>query len=107
MLTQTHWKETFDYEPWNPTQKAMVHYTGLPGGYSTFYYNHIPNTTATLGYPGLPSIMDPEGGETLTVVPPVFGAAEEKTYSAGRMAIYAVVAATLGAAAGYVASRVF
>jgi hypothetical protein len=49
MLTQTHWKETFKYEPWNPAQRGIEHYTGLPGGYSTFYYNQIPNTTQLMG----------------------------------------------------------
>jgi hypothetical protein len=104
MLTQTHWKETFEYEPWNPAQRGVVHYTGLPGGYSTFYYNQIPNTTTLVG-PELPRYMDPQSGETITVVPPVFGQAEQG-YSAKRLALYAALAAVIGAGAGYLASRV-
>lgn len=105
MLTQTHWKETFEYEPWNPAQRGIVHYTGLPGGYSTFYYNQVPNTTGLVG-PQLPRYMAPQSGETITVVPSVFGQAENG-YSTGRIALYAVIAAALGAGIGYAASRVF
>jgi hypothetical protein len=102
MLTQTHWKESFDYRAWDPTQHARTHYTGLPGGYSTFYYDQIPNTTTLVG-PQLPQTMNPN--ETVSLVPPVFGQADTG-YSAGRVAIYAVLAAALGAGLGYAASRV-
>jgi len=60
MLTQTHWFRSSSlrtgisptYEPWNPAQRGVEHYTGLPGGYSTFYYNQIPNTTQLMGTEG-------------------------------------------------------
>jgi hypothetical protein len=103
MVTQTHWKETFEYQPWNPAQKGMVHYTGLPGGYSTFYYNQIPNTTGLVGA-GI-EYMDPQSGATITPVPPVFGQAEEGQYKTGHLVAFAAVAAILGAAAGFGVSK--
>jgi len=97
MLTQTHWKETFDYEPWNPTQKAMVHYTGLPGGYSTFYYNHVPNTTTLVG-PQLPMLVGPQ-------LPMLVGPDDLAGFGLGKLILIAVLAAGVGVGAGYLASR--
>jgi hypothetical protein len=53
MIKQTRWRQVDTFEPWNPAQKVDVHYTGLPGGYSSFYYNHEPNITNLMG-PDMP-----------------------------------------------------
>ena len=41
------WEQSAQYDPLNPNQKTYVYYTGVPGGYGSFYYNRAP-TTATL-----------------------------------------------------------
>jgi hypothetical protein len=87
MLTQTRWKEVDDFEPWNPTQKAIVHYTGLPGGYSTFYYDNVPNETHLFGpdlgvadidevpeaYGTIPGVYGPFGVADIDEVPEAYG----------------------------------
>jgi len=48
----SQWEQTWQYDPTNPLQKSYAYYTGIPGGYSTFYYNRVP-TTAQLSGLGL------------------------------------------------------
>lgn len=47
MYKLDRWEQTPVFDPSNPGQMIQEHYTGLPGGYSTFYYNKVP-TNATL-----------------------------------------------------------
>jgi hypothetical protein len=68
MITQTRWRESNEFEPWNPLQQVRTRYTGLPGGYSSFYYNQEPNITQLYG-PDIGSL----GTETVRVVPGAYG----------------------------------
>ncbi len=47
MYKLDRWQQTPNFDPSNPGQMIQEHYTGLPGGYSSFYYNKVP-TEATL-----------------------------------------------------------
>jgi hypothetical protein len=47
MISLDQWKQSAVFEPDNPGQQIQEHYTGLPGGYSSFYWNRVP-TQATL-----------------------------------------------------------
>lgn len=49
MYTLARWEQTGLYDPTNPGQMINEHYTGLPGGYSSFYYNRIPSDAALAG----------------------------------------------------------
>lgn len=42
MIQLDRWQQTAVFEPDNPGQQIQEHYTGLPGGYSSFYYNRVP-----------------------------------------------------------------
>lgn len=53
MHTQTSWQVVPDFQPWNPTQKALTSYCGLPGGYCNTYYDHVPNVTNLMGPQGM------------------------------------------------------
>lgn len=43
------WEQTGMYDPTNPNQITHVRYTGMPGGYGSFYYNRVPNTAVLQG----------------------------------------------------------
>ncbi len=47
MVSAHRWQQTALFEPANTGQMIQEHYTGLPGGYSSFYFNTVP-TDATL-----------------------------------------------------------
>lgn len=49
MHTLDRWQQTGVYDPTNPGQMIQEHYTGLPGGYSSFYYNRIPTDSVLAG----------------------------------------------------------
>ena len=49
MYTLARWEQTGLYDPTNPGQLIGEHYTGLPGGYSSFYWNRIPSDAALAG----------------------------------------------------------
>lgn len=53
----SQWEQAAQYDPMNPLQKTYVYYTGIPGGYGSFYYNQVP-TTAQLNGLGDTSIPD-------------------------------------------------
>ena len=53
----SQWEQAAQYDPMNPNQKTYVYYTGIPGGYGSFYYNRVP-TTATLSGLGDTPIPD-------------------------------------------------
>jgi hypothetical protein len=40
MLDQ--WQQSAVFNPGDPTQKKIEQYTGIPGGYSSFYFNRRP-----------------------------------------------------------------
>lgn len=48
MLAIKTYQQTGLFDPYNPTQRKREVYTGIPGGYGSFYWNVQPNT-ATLG----------------------------------------------------------
>ena len=57
MILLDAWQQTPYFEPDNPGQQVQEHYTGLPGGYSSFYWNRIPLKVETLdGSVGAPLI---------------------------------------------------
>lgn len=43
------WEQAAQYDPTNPNQITHVRYAGIPGGYASYYYNKIPNTSTLLG----------------------------------------------------------
>ena len=43
MLMLDTWEQSAVFNPSDPTQKKEERYTGNPGGYSTFYFNRVPN----------------------------------------------------------------
>lgn len=43
------WEQVPLFDPSNPNQRVHVQYTGIPGGYGTFYYNKVPNTAKLQG----------------------------------------------------------
>jgi len=45
----TTWEQTAQYDPLNPNQIVQTYYTGVPGGYGSFYYNKVPTTSQLLG----------------------------------------------------------
>jgi hypothetical protein len=45
----TTWEETGIYDPSNPNQRSYTRYTGIPGGYSTFYANKVPTSAKLMG----------------------------------------------------------
>lgn len=45
MLTQTRWSQTDQWNPYDPTMKQHIVYTGVPGGYSTFLWKREPQIT--------------------------------------------------------------
>lgn len=45
----TTWEQAAEYDPTNPNQRTHVYYTGIPGGYSSFYYNKVPTTAKLQG----------------------------------------------------------
>lgn len=49
MIKQTRWRAVSKFEPWDPSQKAMTSYCGLPGGYCNTYYDQEPNITNLMG----------------------------------------------------------
>lgn len=51
MVTLSQWQQTPAFDPTNPGQKIVEQYTGLPGGYSSFYFNPIPPTATLAGSP--------------------------------------------------------
>lgn len=44
MLAVKTWEQTGVYDPTDPTQRIRAVYT--PGGYSSFYWNRVPNDPA-------------------------------------------------------------
>jgi hypothetical protein len=42
MLMLDQWEQTAVFNPGDPTQKKIEQYTGIPGGYSSFYFNRRP-----------------------------------------------------------------
>jgi len=49
MYTLDTWQQSATFDPANPGQMVQEHYTGLPGGYSSFYFNKVPNTSSLEG----------------------------------------------------------
>lgn len=48
MILLDTWQQTALFDPTNPGQRTIESYTGLPGGYSSFYFNRVPNTASAL-----------------------------------------------------------
>ena len=38
------WRQSGIFNPTDPTQKKIERYTGVPGGYSSFYFDRVPIT---------------------------------------------------------------
>lgn len=49
MTNLTTWEQAAQFDPTNPLQKQYIYYTGLPGGYGSFYYNQVPTTAQLKG----------------------------------------------------------
>lgn len=49
MYTLDTWQQSATFDPANPNQMIQEHYTALPGGYSSFYFNKVPNTSSLEG----------------------------------------------------------
>ena len=47
--TITTWEQSALFEPGNPNQRTYVQYTGIPGGYASYYYNKVPTTAKLQG----------------------------------------------------------
>jgi hypothetical protein len=47
--TISTWEQSAQFDPTNPNQITHVRYTGIPGGYGSFYYNRVPNQSTLLG----------------------------------------------------------
>lgn len=45
----TQWEQAAMFDPTNPNQIVHTRYTGIPGGYGSFYYNKVPTTATLLG----------------------------------------------------------
>ena len=45
----TTWKQDALYDPSNPDQRVYHYYTGIPGGYGSFYYSKVPTTAKLQG----------------------------------------------------------
>lgn len=45
----TTWKQDAIYDPTNPDQRVYHRYTGIPGGYGSFYYSKVPTTAKLQG----------------------------------------------------------
>lgn len=43
------WEQTGQFDPTNPNQIVHTRYTGIPGGYGSFYYNKVPTTAKLQG----------------------------------------------------------
>ena len=52
------WEQSAQYDPLNPNQKTYVYYTGVPGGYGSFYYNRVPTTATLSGALGVSTLPD-------------------------------------------------
>lgn len=53
MTNLTTWEQAAQFDPTNPNQIARIYYAGLPGGYSSYYYNKVPTTAKLSGLNGL------------------------------------------------------
>jgi hypothetical protein len=53
MLALKTYQQTGIFDPYNPTQRKREVYTGIPGGYGSFYWNVQPNTAQLGGLRGL------------------------------------------------------
>lgn len=60
MVSASRWQQSPLFEPANTGQMIQEHYTGLPGGYSSFYFDQI-ETGATLA--GLGHARKSTGGK--------------------------------------------
>lgn len=88
----TTWEQAAQYDPTNPNQRTYAYYTGIPGGYSSFYYNKVPTTAQLLGMGYSPSTFSPGRGTHL------LGVADPTTWPAWAQALGV---AAIGAAAGF------
>jgi len=52
MLTLKTYEQTGIFDPTNPTQRKREVYTGIPGGYGSFYWNVMPNEAQLKGLRG-------------------------------------------------------
>lgn len=48
MIGLDRWAQSPVFDPANPGQMVQEHYTGLPGGYSSFYFNRVPTNASAL-----------------------------------------------------------
>jgi hypothetical protein len=48
MLELTRWRQSPVFDITNPGQMIQEHYTGLPGGYSSYYFDRIPTESHSL-----------------------------------------------------------
>lgn len=46
------WEQTAVFNPADPTQKKIETYTGVPGGYSSFYFNRVKPAGSLMGLRG-------------------------------------------------------
>jgi hypothetical protein len=51
MHIASQWQQVPTFEPDNPYQQIQEHYTGLPGGYSSYYWNQVSPSFAGAAAP--------------------------------------------------------
>lgn len=49
MVSAARWQQSPLFDPTNAGQMIQEHYTGLPGGYSSMYFNRIPTDASLAG----------------------------------------------------------
>lgn len=49
MLSLTQWRQSPVFDMFNPGQMIQEHYTGLPGGYSSYYFDRVPTDATLMG----------------------------------------------------------
>ena len=71
MILMSSWQQSPLFEPDNPGQMVQERYTGLPGGYSSFYFNRVPNDAVLQGS----SLAAAQGSKVGWVLGALFGLA--------------------------------
>jgi hypothetical protein len=61
------WEQSPTFDPYNPNQIIREVYTGIPGGYGSFYFNKVPTTTSLNGALGSAISGLPAWGQVLVV----------------------------------------
>lgn len=79
--TLTTYEQTPLFDPYNPNQKQIERYVGIPGGYGSFYFNRVPTKSAlqglrdatSEGFSGLPTYVQVGIVGTLAAIAGFYG----------------------------------